>query len=187
MLVMISAISSPEDRDLMAEFYDKNINLLFYEARKHLHVEEDVEDIVFEAFEKLIEKIDVLRTLQPGQRARYGVVTVRNLCYLHIRRDSKLSLVSFEDLNQEPAAKETPEGILNQKQFADQLHSVIASLDAETQMLLEQKYILRWTDAEMALLYDVQPQSMRMKLTRAKQTLLQKMQAQDLQFPNTMN
>ena len=46
--IIISAIESPEDRDLMTDFYLKYKSLLYSEAHKHLDISEDIEDIVFE-------------------------------------------------------------------------------------------------------------------------------------------
>ena len=82
MLQMISAISSPEDRELMEVFYEKHIDLLFFEAKKHLSNREDIEDAVYSTFQRLIEKMDIFRTLDAPARARYAVVTVRNSCYM---------------------------------------------------------------------------------------------------------
>lgn len=183
MLILIAAVSSPEDRDLMTEFYEKNINLLFYEAQKHLSVKEDVEDAVYEAFKKLIEHLEVFRTLAPKQRARYAVVTVRNLCYLHLRRVSKEDIVSIEELPAEPSTADTPEQLVAQQEFFDQLQRIMGSLKQETRMLLEQKYILHWSDETMATLYDVQVDSIRMKLSRAKRELNAEIAQQNLRFP----
>ena len=57
--VIISAIESPEDCDLMTNFFLKYENLLFYEATKHLSSPEDIEDTVYEALTKIIDKIDI--------------------------------------------------------------------------------------------------------------------------------
>ena len=183
MLILIAAVSSPEDRDLMTEFYEKNINLLFYEAQKHLSIKEDVEDAVYEAFKKLIEHLEVFRTLAPKQRVRYAVVTVRNICYLHLRRVSKEAVVSIEELSAEPSSADTPEQLVAQQEFFDQVQSIMGSLEQETRMLLEQKYILHWSDETMAALYDIKVDSIRMKLSRAERELNKQITQQNLHFP----
>lgn len=184
MLLLIAAIECPEDRDLMTEFYETNRNLLFHEAQKHITCEEDLEDLVYEAFVKIIEKIDVFRTLQPKQRARYAAVTVRNLCYLHLRKEKHFSIVSFDELiGAADVTKENePERITEHRLFNQQIHDIISQLDTEERLLLEQKYILHWTDVEMAQLYGIKTNSMRMKLTRAKRSLFKQMQEQGFQL-----
>ena len=183
MLSLIAAVSTPEDRDLLTEFYEKNINLLFYEAQKHLSVKEDIEDAVYEAFKKLTEHLDVFRTLTPKQRARYAVVTVRNLCFLQFRRNGKEATVSIEDLQDIPSSEDTPEQIVEQQEFFDQVQSIMTSLPLETRMLLEQKYILRWSDETLATLYGIKTHRIRMKLSRARRELNSRIAQQNLRFP----
>lgn len=186
MLLLIAAIECQEDKDLMEQFYYSDIKLLFHEAKKHLSCEQDVEDIVYEAFEKIIEKIDVFRTLQPRQRARYAAVTVRNLCYHHLRKKDRLSTVSFDELIgvADATGGNEPERITEQLLFNKRIQNIMAQLDIEQRMLLEQKYLLRWTDVEIAEMYGIKSQSMRMKITRAKRSLFKQMQEQGFQLEN---
>ena len=74
--IIISAIESPEDRDLMTTFYERHNGLMYHEARKHLDIAEDVEDIVYEAVVRIIDRMDVFRALQPWQRVQYALTTI---------------------------------------------------------------------------------------------------------------
>ena len=98
MLPMIAAIESPEDREIMTEFYETYLNLLFRQAQKYVDIKEDAEDIVQEAFRRLIDKMDVFRGLEPHKQVKYAVVTVRNLCYLYLRDKRQLSEVAIDEL-----------------------------------------------------------------------------------------
>lgn len=184
MLLLISAIESPDDRELMTDFYNKNMSLLLDEAKKRLSTDEDSEDIVSEAIKKIIEKMDVFRSLAPMQQIRYALVTVRNLSYIHIKRQSQLPTVSFEDLPYEVAddLKKTPHVMAEEKAKCDQLLSIMSKLDQDSRMLLEQKYILRWTDVELAEKLNIKTESVRMKLTRAKRDLFAQIQEQGFQW-----
>lgn len=184
MLVLIAAIECPEDRDLMTEFYEKKLKLLYHVAGKIISGKENIEDVVYEAFARIIEKIDVFKTLKPQQQDKYAAMTVRNLCYLHLRKEKHFSTVSFEELlDLSDNAKETdPAQAAEQQLFNDRIHSIISRLKLEDRMLLEQKYILHWTDVEMAQLYGIKTNSMRMKLTRAKRNLFKQMQEQRFQL-----
>ena len=180
MLLLIASIECQEDRDLMTHFYDTNLNLLYHQARKFLSSKEDVEDIVYEAFSKIIEQIDVFKTLHPKQRARYAVVTVRNLCYRHLKNEKHFSIVSFDEMIEtaDTSKDNNPEKVTEQTLVNEQIQHIIAKLDIEQRLLLEQKYILRWSDVDMARMYGIKPQSIRMRLTRAKRSLLEQMQEQ---------
>lgn len=184
MLLIIAAIENPTDRELMSDFYKKSVQLLLYEAKKHSSTHEDAEDAVQEAFRRLIEKIDTFRRIDAAKRARYAVVTVRNVCYMQLRKKKRQEFVSFENLTEEIPGPETddPAVIVEHNQYAQQLRNVLRALDLEDWMLLEQKYILHWTDAEMAVLYEIKPDSMRMKIARARRNLMNEMEIQGFKF-----
>lgn len=176
--VIISSIENPEDRDLMSEFYLRYNILLYGEARKHLDIEEDIEDTVFEALAKIIEKIDLFRTLKPQQRVAYALTTVKNLSYILRKRESCITFISFEDVEFEIPAKNglTTERIVENRLFKEKIKQVWKKLDLEERMLLEQKYILQWKDEDLARNFGIQSQSVRMRLTRAKRKVLKQMQ-----------
>ena len=176
--IIISSIESPEDRDLMIAFYEEHQSRMYSEARKHLNQEEDVEDIVYEALTRIIEKIDTFRGLEPWQRVRYARTAVRNLAYIHLKRSRFFTMVSFDDIEYELASDYgmSAETVVEKQQFERYIRLVWKDLKQDDRMLLEQKYILHWKDAELAEAMGIQPQSVRMKLTRAKRNLFAELQ-----------
>lgn len=188
MLLLIASITCPEERDLLTEFHNTKLAMLYSEAGKHISGQENIEDVVYEAFARIIEKIDVFKQLKPKQRDRYAVVTVRNLCYLHLRKVKPFSFVSFDELLETADTSEDndPESVTEQNIFIEQMHKILSQLKPESRMLLEQKYILQWTDIEMAQLYGIKSQSMRMKLTRARNELFKLMQEHNFLVNNSI-
>ena len=177
--IIISSIESPEDRDLMTEFYTKYCDLLHQEAWKHLSIKEDVEDIVYEALAKIIDKMETFRVLVPAQRIQYALTTVRNLSYILAKRNSHFTFVSYDESFESFAREQaTPEISAEKKAALDQMRSIWKSLDIDDRMLLEQKYILHWKDAELAEQLGIQPASVRMRLTRTKRKLMKELSAQ---------
>ena len=47
----------------MEDFHEKYVNLLFYEAKKHLPVQEDAEDAVQDTWEYVYENIRLFRMI----------------------------------------------------------------------------------------------------------------------------
>ena len=182
MLPIIASIECPADRDLMEDYYEKHIKLLFSEAHKHLSNPQDIEDIVSEALTRIIGKMDVFRTLTAGQRIRYGIVTVRNLCYTHMRKNNQPFMLSLDDICELPDS-ETPESMAEHREQEQQMREILASLDQDDRMLLEQKHILCWTDQEIAELYGVKTDSIRTKVSRARHNLLVQIEARNYRFP----
>ena len=76
-------------------------------------------------------------------------------------------MTDFED--EDPADSATlPEDILLSNEFSDAFAEVFDSLPEEDRLLLRGKYELDLDDAELAALLGCAPNSIRMKLTRAR-------------------
>lgn len=176
--IIIAAIESPEDRDLMTDFFLEHKGLLYLEASKHLSSAEDIEDIVYEALAKIIDKMDVFRDLQAGQRLKYAMTTVRNLSYILLKRNSLITMVPLETLEFDLPYLDgiTLESIVEKKILNEHIKKIWNELDLDARMLLEQKYTLKWKDEELASALGIKPQSVRMRLTRAKRSLFDEMQ-----------
>ena len=177
--MIICAIETPEDRDLMTEFYLKHRAYLYAQAKKYLQNPQDAEDTVHDALVKLIDHMDVFRALQPIQQLVYARITVKHLACSLCRQQNRFDLVAFDETLHVPAAEEDgqPENILQSNQKKEKIRSIWQSLEGEERLLLEQKYILRWSDEELAKYLDIQPQSVRMRLTRAKRNVAHHMEA----------
>ena len=182
--IVISAIESPEERDLMTEFYTQYHGLMYHEAQKHLPISEDAEDIVYEALIKIIDKIDVFRELKHWQQVQYALTTVRNLSYLLLKRQNHFAFVSFDTLDDEMLADENalPEDAVQRSLRDAGVRKIWNSLDLEDKILLEQKYILRWKDTEIAEPLQIKPESVRMRLTRAKRNLMKELHRQGFEI-----
>lgn len=175
--IIISAIECPEDRELMTEFYLKHNALMYHEAQKHLGVPEDVEDIVYEALARIIDKMDVFRELKPWQRVQYALTAVRNLSYILLKRNNHFNFISFDSIEFDlPASEETLPDVATEKSMhSSAIKQIWNALELDDKILLEQKYLLHWRDEEIALPLNIKPQSVRMRLTRAKRNLMQEL------------
>lgn len=173
--LIISAIENPEDNRLMTEFYINFHQRLYTEAKKYLTDPEDVADVVLEALTRIINKMDTFRSLGPGQRYHYAITTVKNLCYILLKREKLFSGVSIEKLETELEAADSTEETVVQKLQRQQIAAIWQELDIEERRLLEQKYILCWTDAELAEAFGIKPESVRMRLTRAKRKVIKQL------------
>ena len=170
--------------DSVAAFYQKHKMLLFREAWKYLSAQEDVEDIVCETLARILEKAEKFHSMQPAQQVQYAKVIVRNLSFHHLRRSSYFTLVPFEDVDVYlPAGKEEePEAVADRKCRIGQLKEVWAQIPPEDRLLLEQKYILDWSDETIAAGLQIKPQSVRMYLTRAKRRAAKQMREAGIQL-----
>ena len=141
-----------------------------YEARKYFSRTEDVEDIVSDAVVKLVDKVDLLQELDEHKRIPYAVTTVRHLALHALQHESYFQMVSFDALEvylSTPSGDATEAKILGE-QRNKRLYEILSSLPVDDRLLLEEKYILHWSDAEIAKTLSIRPDSVRMRITRAK-------------------
>lgn len=177
-----TAVSDPFDS--VTTFYLKHKNFLFREAWKYLSQPEDVEDIVCETLSRILENAEKFHSMHPTQQLQYARVIVRNLSYHHLRRSSYFTMVPFEDVDVYlPIEKEEePDSLASRKLQITKIRNVWAKVSPEDRLLLEQKYILGWSDAVLAAGLDVKPQSVRMYLTRAKRRTAKLMREEGISF-----
>ncbi len=182
--IIISAIENPDDRDLMTSFYLEYKALLYSEAQKHLDIPEDIEDTVSEALTKIIDKMAVFRNLKHWQQVQYALTTVRNLSYILLKKNTHFTIVSFDDSDIDIPADDgnSVEKSVEDKMFKAYIRQIWKEIDLEDRMLLEQKYILHWRDEEIAKSLGIQPQSVRMRLTRTKKNILKVLQQKGIIF-----
>jgi len=182
--IIISAIENPADCDLMTEFYLANNALMFHEARKYIDISEDAEDIVYEALAKIIDKMDVFRDLKSWQQRQYAVTTVRNLAYIFLKRKNHFEFVSLDGIDFDilSYADIDTEAEAEKRIILSAIRQIWNSLEVEDKVLLEQKYVLKWKDQEIAEPLNIQSQSVRMRLTRAKRKLVLELQKKGISF-----
>ena len=169
---MISSIETVEDREFMAWLYEEYRLLMFSVAGGLCHKQEDKEDLIQSALERLISRIDKLRSLNRCALASYLVITIRNTFYTQHRRDARGAAQRVdldeayapESLFVEDFAAAVIEGTYNQ----EVVRHIWEHLSEEDRFLLEGKYILELSDADLAKTANCKASSVRMKLTRAR-------------------
>ena len=178
------AIESPEDHDIITEFFVQNKMLLYAEAWRYLSTKEDVEDIVYEAFVRIIAHMEKFRSLMPHERIQYAKAIVRNLSYIYLKRCSRFTIVPFEDVDLYLTIEENqlPDTVVYHQIRLEKIREIWAQLPVEERLLLEQKYVLDWSDKELAEKLGIKPQSVRMSLTRAKRKVIALMKEQGFQI-----
>ncbi|NCB74536.1 MAG: sigma-70 family RNA polymerase sigma factor [Clostridia bacterium] len=179
---VIALIVDEDDREFMTQLFLKYQRIMFSEINKLISDQWDAEDILQNALIKLCDKVSLLRDLDEHRRICYVISTVRNLAKNHIRDNHVVSICSFDDDNLNLSDKisdgtDIDNTIIIKEQLKD-LASVWNMLDETTQCLLEGKYILLKSDAELGQMLGISPSSIRMMLTRSRRKALWLMQTE---------
>lgn len=175
MIGLLAAITELEedDRTFVLDLYKNYYSL----ARKIIfgitHDNKDIEDLINDAFIKLIEKISLIRTFDSCKTTTYVVYTVRSISinYIKHKKVEKKHIFYSDDMDiaDELSYLENDSAyeLVRQEQL-DLLSAAISKLPQGKKDLLYFKYVLEMKDEEIAEIFEIAPNSVRQYLTRAR-------------------
>lgn len=169
----ILAIEDESDREFMTNLYIQYQGLMFSTIKKIVDDYWLEEDIVQIACEKLIDKIPLLKTLSCQHLIDYIIVTCRNTAYNELRYRKRHYTISFDDYMVDIPSDNNRNAMDAQIILSDdfnKLSEIWPLLDDRTRYLLEARYILNLKTSQIAEDLQIQPESVRMALTRARKT-----------------
>lgn len=178
--VVILAIEDESDRAFMTQIYLDHERIMYAEMLKMSDNRGIMDDVLQESLIRLIDKIDVLRSLDERKRVNYIITTVRNQMRNYHRAHKKDSSISLDDeensIRKTLCSEDSLEEVVFQNQRRKKLHDIWPKLSEQTRQLLESKYILGLSNTEIAKDFGVKPESVRMMLTRARKEALSYLQ-----------
>lgn len=165
-------LQDPDDKQYITWIFEEFQNLMFYTAKKYIGDQITCEDIVQECFLKLIQKIDVIRGKERCILAGYIVSITRNISINHLKREGvrqkHMVELDEETMNEIPTSELSMEELLLAKEKSSLISLALKKLPDMERILLEGKYLLQYSDEELAEQLDCKPNSIRMGLTRAR-------------------
>ncbi len=163
------------DREFMLRLYQDFRGLMFATAGKLISDPDELEDVVQDSLEKLIRHMDALRFKDRPVQAAYVAQTVRNTAINHLRRrrveSARTARLTQPDSQPEPESL-TLEELMDIRERGKHMAELLAGLSDTDRLLLTGKYILGYSDGELAEELGVKPGSIRMMLTRARRRVL---------------
>ena len=169
----IMVIENDDDRDFMTILYEKYNRLMYSEIKQILNDSWIAEDVMHSTVEKLIDKVEKLRTLDRDHLVNYIIVASRNQAKNYIRDNKKHAAYSFDevfDLPDQERSREAMEFKLIHIEDLYRLPKIWDQLDERSRYLLNGYYIQEKTMTELAAELKIKPESVRMALSRARKT-----------------
>lgn len=173
------AIEDDSDRDFMLRLYEDYQRLIYSTIHEFVENLQDIEDIQQDLLVKLIDHLPTLRALEPKAMSSYIYTSARNSAYSFLRLRKKEAVASFDDEQwfegSTIASGEEVETAFLRQEDMRALHDVWEQLPEQCRLLLEAKYFLGKSDAEIADTLGIKASSVRMYLTRARKTAFARM------------
>ncbi len=178
LLPLIFYTLSDEQRSLIEQIYRRDATIMLQVAKKFLNDQSLAEDMVQQAFQKIIEQIEKNFCDLCNKSTGYFVIIVKNLCIDYKRRaDRELSCdeMSYESeqLQGEPIA-ETPERIAISNESYERLLAIIDELDEAYKLPLKLKLIHKLTTAQIAELLERPEATVNSQIYRGRRILIEK-------------
>ena len=169
MLCLMAMCDGEDSLQFFTELYMRYKPVLFREASKFTDDFNIVEDLIHDSFVKLIEKEDLLRTFN-------GCTLRTYISFIRKKARESGRLVSMDESYEAACVTDNaplPEEVVIMDEKKRDFLKVWDTLPDDTRELLAGKYILRMSDAELAEEFGCSPDSIRMKLTRARRKALE--------------
>lgn len=182
---IIAAIENDRERDFIADIYDKYYPNMKMQAYNIVRNNEEAEELVHDAFVKLIDKVDTVMNVAPEKLPSYIMATVRNIAINRWKKNKKYSENSFSLDNEDvnfwiKDSHALPEDLYIQNEKLRLLSGALAKLSERDCLLLEAKYILRKKDEEISKQFDISPQCVRIYVMRARRKAYAILEKEDI-------
>ena len=157
----ILAIEDEDDRSFMENLYRSYYRLMYHEIFTVTSDPWLAEDILQNVVISLIRNLSTIKKLSTARLVNY-----------YLRKNRKLAVSTFTDLNYIAeildSEEKGPELLYLQKEDAQKFMVVFHELDAKDQYLLTSRFVEGKSYSSMASDLGIQPNSVRMAVTRAK-------------------
>ncbi|WP_405107077.1 sigma-70 family RNA polymerase sigma factor [Paenibacillus sp. FSL K6-1217] len=161
----------------MKNLYENHYPLMRKKAFNIIKDQEVIDDLIQEAFIKLIPKTSLLRSLSGCKVTSYVVNTIKHYCYDHIRRRTRRSRKVYTGLKNDVAeqipdpAAATEENYI-QAEAIGALTEAMLRLSEHDRNLLYFKYKLELRDQQIGELLNIPTQHVRQYISRARGRVL---------------
>lgn len=170
--VMMALLSREEDQHAFKHLYLTNKEDFFWEARNILRDDQLAEDVVHEAFLKIINNFEKIMDLECPKRQRYIVNIVKNQAIDEYRKRNRQEYVSLDKVEfavTENMVKEEDQEAMSV------LMGCIEELPLKYQDLFRLKYIAEKSTEEIAEALEISVDTLYKRLQRGKVFLMKKL------------
>lgn len=185
MLFLLFTIDNETEKEFIYNLYIKYYPIMkkkAYEITRDISV---TDDLIHEAFIKLMNKISVLRTLDCCKQASYIVNTIKNISISYVRK--RYAIKNKQIMGDDNDASETipdteitiEEAYIKKEQYKI-LALTMSKLSERDRNLLYNKYIFELSDKEISELMDIPVNNIRQYLVRARKRALKLLENENL-------
>ncbi|MBM6974983.1 RNA polymerase sigma factor [Intestinimonas butyriciproducens] len=167
MFIYLQMLETPEEKSKFEQIYLEYRDLMFYIANRILHNQQDSEDVVHEAFLKIIKIIGQIDNPKCPQTKNLTVIIVERVAIDLWRRRQKIQYVSMDEEDIDIVSDKVIENIESQSSLA----LAMATLPAMYRELLLLRYDNGFSETEVAQIMSISQANVHKSIQRAKKKL----------------
>ncbi len=179
MLLFLAAIADENSRSKLEALYVKYRKDMFKVAYRVLNDYQLAQDAVHIAFIKLMDNLEKVDEIDCNKTRAFVVIIIRNVSINLYRKRKKQNNILLEDIEEIiPDNKEMVEEMIINAEMFSLVKSKVKELQPQYADIISLKYFYHYSDRDIAKLLDITHGNVRVRLHRAKQSLV-KLLAQD--------
>lgn len=155
-------IESEEDKQKFERLYDQYNDLMFYIAKRYFTEQQDLEDVVQDAYLAIVKNIEKIEDVYSGKTKHFIVTVVENKSRDVLKKRKSVIELEWE---------ETTPGLKVDAPVGNLLSSALLKLSPTYREILMLKYYNGYTIREIAEILSVHPKAAESTLWRAKNAL----------------
>lgn len=166
MLSYILLIETEEDKSKFERIYNNYRQTMYYAAYHILKNEHTAEDIVHQAFLRVIDHLDKIDENNCHKTKAFLVVITEHLAIDYYRKQKRANIVSYEEMELYVADEQ-----IEQDDDVNEIISAIELLPINYSSVLRLKYSQGYQDSEIARILNITEDNVRKRISRAKKKL----------------
>lgn len=180
--------SDKPTEEFALKMYQEFYPLVKYIVKKIIDDTDSIEDVVQETFISLLDKLELLESLELYKLNSYIAITAKRKAYSFNEKRSKTLTNEFYYTNESnesiidtiPSASKSIEEIIEYQEDYSKIMSIMDRLPDKYKEILLLKYRYDYKDDEIAAQFNLKPNSVRMYLKRSREKLLRLIEGENI-------
>ena len=171
----LSLLETESDRVLFARIYTLHERKMYAAAKSILRSPEKAEDALHDSFLKVIKHFETCRTIPEDELAKWLITIVKHTAFDIQKKDNRS--VNFDDLSAPDlfVVDDTAEDSVSFQELVEK----IRALPDQYREILELKFVLEWSDKEIAETLGINSNTVRSRIMRGRELLRKKVDPKD--------
>lgn len=166
MIIYISMIESGEDKRKFEELYTSYKQTMFYVANKILRDEHLSEDVVHQAFIRILNNLDRIEIVDSNKSKAFVTVIVENIAIDFYRKRKNENRVSFDEVDIYIGDEREESDLV-----LSDIEEAILKIPVNYSSVLRLKYSQGYSNEEISKILNISEENVRQRISRGKKRL----------------